>query len=71
MRLAQKMAIESQWVRADMVEATEFPHLTNKYQVMGVPMTVVNEKPAVEGALPEARFVEKVLGAAEAVRAAK
>lgn len=64
MRLAQKMAIESEHVCADMVEVTEFPHLANKYGVMGVPMTVVNEVPAIEGASPEARFVDDVLAAA-------
>jgi predicted DsbA family dithiol-disulfide isomerase len=58
------MAIESEHVRADTVEVTEFPHLGNKYGVMGVPMTVVNEVPAIEGASPEARFVDDVLAAA-------
>jgi predicted DsbA family dithiol-disulfide isomerase len=69
-RLAQKMAIESDWIRADAVEVTEFPHLANKYRVMGVPLTVVNEKPVIEGALPEARFLEQVLAAADGARAA-
>jgi hypothetical protein len=36
------------------VEATEFPHLSNKYSVMGVPCTVINETTFVEGAAPEA-----------------
>ena len=31
-------------VRADMVEATEFPHLVQKYNVFGVPKTVVNDE---------------------------
>jgi predicted DsbA family dithiol-disulfide isomerase len=55
--------MESDWIRADVVEVTEFPHLANKYRVMGVPMTVVNEKPAIEGAVPEGRFVDAVLAA--------
>jgi len=37
-----------------MVEATEFPHLSNKYSVMGVPRTVIDETTFVEGAAPEA-----------------
>ncbi|MGD9001242.1 MAG: thioredoxin family protein, partial [Anaerolineae bacterium] len=37
--LAHKMAAASPLVRADMVEAQEFPHLATKYQVMGVPRT--------------------------------
>jgi predicted DsbA family dithiol-disulfide isomerase len=60
------MAIENDHIRADMVEVTEFPHLANKYGVMGVPMTIVNDVPAIEGASPEARFVDDVLAAAGA-----
>lgn len=63
MRLAHRMAIESEWIRADMVEVSEFPYLITKYQVMGVPLTVVNETTFIEGALPEPVFVEEVLSA--------
>ncbi len=62
-RLAHRMAIESEWIRADMVEVSEFPYLITKYQVMGVPLTVVNETTFIEGALPEPAFVEEVLSA--------
>jgi len=48
-------------VRADMVEAIEFPHLANKYQVFGVPLTVINETIRIEGAVPEARLVHEVM----------
>jgi glutaredoxin-like protein len=51
--LAHRMAIASPMVRADMVEAQEFPHLATKYQVMGVPRTVINEETHIEGAAPE------------------
>ena len=43
MLLAHKLALASDLVTADMVEATEFPHLAQRYQVRGVPLTVVNE----------------------------
>ncbi|MGQ9515943.1 MAG: protein disulfide oxidoreductase [Anaerolineae bacterium] len=66
--LAHRMAIESEKVRADGVEVIEFPHLGQKYQVQGVPRTVINEKVHIEGAAPEGMLLEKVL---EAVRAAK
>jgi hypothetical protein len=36
---------------ADMAEATEFVHLANKYQVHGVPRTVINESTHVLDAL--------------------
>jgi glutaredoxin-like protein len=66
--LAHQMAIASPMVRADMVEATEFPQLAIKYQVMGVPRTVINEATYVEGAAPEPMVLEKLqeaLGKAE------
>jgi len=59
-RLAHMMAMESDKVVGDMVEATEFPHLSQKYQVMGVPRTVINENTFVEGAVPPAMLVDKV-----------
>ena len=61
MVLAHRLAMESDWIRADMVEATEFPHLANKYQVYGVPRTVINETIQVEGAVPEPMFVEELM----------
>lgn len=51
----------SDMVHADMVEAIEFPHLASKYQVYGVPLTVINEKGRVEGSVPEARLLQEVL----------
>ncbi len=64
-RLAHQFAVESDHVTADMVEATEFPELSNRYRVMGVPQTVVNEIPAVEGMLGEDEFLDAVLTAME------
>ncbi len=58
--LAHQMAIASPMVRADMVEAMEFPHLAYKYQVMGVPRTVINETVHIEGAAPESMVVAKL-----------
>jgi len=63
--LAHRMAIESDMVRADMVEASEFPHLVVKYNVFGVPKTVVNEEVEFEGALPEPLFLEQVVKATQ------
>jgi hypothetical protein len=39
--LAHKLALASDLVSADMVEATEFPHLAQRYQVHAVPLTAV------------------------------
>jgi len=58
--LAQQMAYYSPRVRADMIEATEFPPLAQKYNVYGVPRTVINEKEFIEGAVPERQLVDKI-----------
>jgi glutaredoxin-like protein len=62
-RLAHKFAIESELITADMVEAIEFPHLSNKYAVHGVPRTVINEDFHQEGAVPEPMMLAKLLEA--------
>jgi hypothetical protein len=64
--LAHHMAIASDLVTADMVEAIEFPHLSQKYSVMGVPRSVINETVHQEGAAPEPMFLEKLKEAAAA-----
>lgn len=58
--LAHRLAMASDMVQADMVEATEFPHLSNKYHVMGVPRTVINETVFQEGAAPELLLLDKL-----------
>jgi hypothetical protein len=61
--MAQRLAMESEHVTADVVEATEFPELSQRYRVMSVPKMVVNEKTQFLGALPEDRFVQEVMKA--------
>jgi glutaredoxin-like protein len=66
---AFRFAMESGFVRASMVEATEFPHLANKYQVSGVPHTVIGESPqAMIGAYPEAAAADILVAAAQGVK---
>ncbi len=59
-RLAHQFAMHNPLIRADMVELNEFPYLSQKYDVVGVPMTVINEKIKLSGALPEEKFLEAV-----------
>jgi len=61
-RLAHKVAIENDFITADMVEATEFPHLSMRYNVRGVPRTMIGEDYPLEGALPENAFIQKIVG---------
>jgi len=58
--MAHQMALESEFITADMIEATEFPDLANKYRVYGVPKIVVNEVVQIEGAVPESTFINKI-----------
>ena len=48
---------------SSVIEATSFPDLARRYQVTGVPKTVVDERIEIMGALPEAEFVAQVLQA--------
>ena len=61
MSLANRMTLASPHVSARTIEASEFPDLSRRFGVQGVPRTVVNEEGAFVGALPEAQFVAAVL----------
>jgi hypothetical protein len=63
-RLAYQLALESDLVRADGIEATEFPDLVGKHRVYAVPKTVINEASYIEGSMPEELFVDEILKAA-------
>ena len=63
--LAHQMAMENpQMIRAEGVEATEFPELANRFNVRGVPQTVINSgKGMVVGAVPEQNLVAEIMRA--------
>ena len=61
------MAVESVMVTVDVIEVSEFPHLGERYQVYGVPKTVISETAQFEGSRPEVA----VIGVVEAVAAGK
>jgi glutaredoxin-like protein len=62
-RLAHKLAIESEMVWSDMIEANEFVPLAQKYNVMSVPKTVINDKAEIAGALTEDLLIPHILHA--------
>lgn len=67
---AFRFAVESEKVHASMVEASEFPHLANKYQVSGVPHTVIGDSSqAMVGAYPEAAAADMLVAVAQGMRA--
>jgi hypothetical protein len=61
------MAFANPHITATAVEATEFPDLARRYQVSGVPKTVVNDAVEILGALPQELFVGQALTALSAV----
>lgn len=64
-RLTHQAAILNPLIESDMIEALEFQELSKKYQVYGVPKTVINETVSVEGLTPPELFVEKLFEAVD------
>ena len=59
--VAHKLAVESPFVKADVIDSGEFPDLAMKYNVVGVPKIIINEKVEFTGAFNEDLFAEHVL----------
>jgi glutaredoxin-like protein len=59
-RVAHQLATLNPNITADCIEATEFPELSRKYRVMGVPRVVINDNHYFEGALPEPVYMQKI-----------
>ncbi len=61
MVLAHRMAVESPLVDAEMVEAMEFPELSDRFNVGGVPQTTINAGDGtLVGAAPEEYLVAEI-----------
>ncbi len=60
--VAHQMAMENPaMIRAEGVEATEFPDLANKYNVSGVPQTTINAgRGTVVGAVPADHLLDEI-----------
>jgi glutaredoxin-like protein len=58
--LAHRLAFASDRVKAEMVDASEFPELAHRYGVHAVPRTVINDRIHVEGAVPEAVLLSQL-----------
>jgi predicted DsbA family dithiol-disulfide isomerase len=52
------MAMENPLIVADVVEANEFQALSERYRVMSVPKTVINDRVEFVGAQPEQKVLE-------------
>jgi hypothetical protein len=53
--------MENDNIRADAIEATEFPDWVTRYRIHAVPRTIVNESFSIEGSLPEQLFLDEIL----------
>jgi alkyl hydroperoxide reductase subunit F len=61
--VAHQFAFINENIRADMIEAQEFPQLAQRYNVSAVPKTIINEVHSFEGALPAGRAYLEILKA--------
>lgn len=61
--LAAQMALESELVRADLYDATEFPELVRAHNISGVPKTIINGAFSIDGAVPGHLLIESMLRA--------
>jgi glutaredoxin-like protein len=59
-RIAYQFAIENEFIRADVIEMTEFPHLVQRYGIMSTPHIVINEDTSFVGAQPAEIFLEQI-----------
>ncbi len=64
-RTAHKFAFENKNIVADMVEAIEFPELSDRYFVQAVPKIVINSSLSFEGAIPDDHFLNYIFQAKE------
>ncbi len=60
---AHRFAYENENIVSEMIEAQEFPEISQLYNVYAVPKVVINETVEFEGALPEKQFLEYILDA--------
>ncbi len=63
--IAYQFAVANSNISVNIVEIAEFPHLANRYNVVGTPKTVINEKTQFEGLVPPAQFINFIQQAAQ------
>ncbi len=60
-KAAHKLAMVNNNVSAAMIEASEFPHLIQKYEVQGVPHTMITEEYGFVGVIDEKQLAIEIL----------
>jgi glutaredoxin-like protein len=59
--LANRLAIERPLITATAIDATQYPDLVRRYNVNGVPKTIINDALEIVGAATETEVVEAVV----------
>ncbi len=59
-RLAYQLALESPRIRAEVIEANEFPELSQRHQVRTVPTTIIEDKTRFSGAVADNVLVDSI-----------
>ncbi len=65
-RAAFMMGMVSEHVKAEVIEVNEFPDLAERYKIEAVPLTLINDRISIPGALSEPALIEQVVKAAGA-----
>jgi glutaredoxin-like protein len=58
--VAHRLAMENGKIKGDMVDSSNFVHLSQKYNVTGVPKIIINEKYELMGAHPINSFLDVI-----------
>ncbi len=58
--LATALAMQNDKVTVDIVESNEFPHLSQRYGIRGVPTTIIDDSLQVVGAVPARSFLDSL-----------
>lgn len=57
---AHRLALQNDWINAEMIECATFPEMAEKYNVSGVPKIVINGSKEIMGNQPMDKFVEAI-----------
>ena len=60
-KLGLKLAITSDNINVDIIDATQFLEVAEKFNVRGIPMTVINNEKSFYGALDYEEYVDQII----------
>jgi glutaredoxin-like protein len=63
-RLGLRLAVASEFIHVDIIDAIAFLEIAEKYGIRSIPMTVVNDSESFQGAPDEEDYVDEILARA-------